>query len=191
MLVELKNKLPRRKKRKKINDFAELKIEKIMIKGKFLTFLLSGRKEPFSGVILAQNDEWVLIRRCVDYRLDGYTIFKKRGKKVKTIYSDYEKVANSILNKKAYNYRNDIKVPLEKLEAVLDFITQNYILLQLDTKSGDAFDVVKFIKQKDDLFIFRELTIRAKWRYRLQLSPEKIEFISFGNDYLNSLRLLI
>ncbi len=163
-----------------------------MTKGKFLTFIISARKEPFSGIILDYNDEWVLIRRCFDYRLDGYTIFKKKGKRVETVYSDYEKVASTILKKKGYNYRKDKKIPINDLKGILDFITQNNILLQLDTKSGDAFDVLKFIKQKDnDLFIFRELTIRVKWRYTLELSPKEIDFISFDNDYLNSLRLLI
>jgi hypothetical protein len=43
---------------------------------------------------------------------------------------------------------------------------------------------------ENNLYHFEELTTRAKWRYKLKLPAKEIKYISFGNDYLNSLKLV-
>jgi len=157
-----------------------------MKRGDFLTFSALERKETFSGVVLNYNEKWALIRRCVDYRLDGYTVFENT-KKINYVSGEHEKKTASILKKKRYNYAKDASVPIQSIDTMLRFITKKYTLLQLDSKDGDSFDVVKFIEKKDALFVFHELTSKAKWRYNLKLSIEELTCISFDNDYLNSL----
>lgn len=66
----------------------------------------------------------------------------------------------------------------------------NYDLIQLDTRDGEAFDVVKYLGFQDGLYHFDELTTRAKWRYKLRLPSKEIRYISFDNDYLNALKLV-
>jgi hypothetical protein len=44
--------------------------------GKFLSFQFQGRKDKISGIVLGHNGDYTFIRICIDYRLDGYTIFK-------------------------------------------------------------------------------------------------------------------
>ena len=161
-----------------------------MKKGQLFTFKIPFRKETLSGIILNYNDEWVLIRRISEYRLDGYTIFENTDK---LIYSRgvYEKFVTRILNKKKYNYKKDLLIPISDTVQMLNEITQKYILIQLDARKGDAFDVVKFVGTKSDVFLFKELTVNAKWRYNLQLQRREIVCISYDNDYLNSLKLVI
>jgi len=158
--------------------------------GKLLTFKFVGRKDNISGIVLDYNDNWTLIKTCTDYRLDGYTIFK--NEKVEHLFGDYEKRATKILKLKGFtlNMDKEPKIQIDTLANIFDFISKKYKLIQLDTKKGDAFDVVRYLGQDNLVYLFDELTTNAKWRYKLEL-PEKVcRFISFDNDYLNSLALL-
>jgi hypothetical protein len=159
-------------------------------KGKFLTFELSKRSESLSGIVLNYNEEWIFIKRVIDFRLDGYTIFEN-AEKIVSSYGAYEKLATIILKKKKYDHKKDIVMPIIEISDMLNFITKNYTLIQLDNRKGDAFDVVKFIRKEDSLYVFNELTTNAKWRFKLQLPRKEVSVISFDTDYLNSLKLMI
>jgi len=156
--------------------------------GKYLTFKFVGRKYDISGVVLDYNDEWTLIRACTDYFPDGFTIFK--NEKVDFYFGEKEKMATKILKLRKYSYQDDPKITLASLNEMLSFIDKKYELIQLDTRKGDASDVVKYLGQADSLYLFDELTTTAKWRYKLQLPEKECRFISFDNNYLNSLKLV-
>jgi hypothetical protein len=156
--------------------------------GKFLTFKFVGHKYDISGVVLDYNGNWTLIRNCTEYSPDGFTIFK--NEKVDYFYGEKEKMATKILTLKKYAYQNDPKIPLASRDEMLNSIDKKYGLIQLDTRKGDASDVVKYLGQVDSLYLFDELTTTAKWRYKLRLSEKECRFISFDNSYLNSLKLV-
>ncbi len=156
--------------------------------GKFFTFKFVGRKHDISGVVLDYNVDWTLIRRCIDYSLDGYTIFK--NEKVDHFYGDSEKRATKILKLKKYSFKEKKQIILDSLDAILKSIDKKYGLIQLDTRKGDASDVVKYLGQADSFYLFDELTTAAKWRYKLRLPEKECRFISFDNGYLNSLKLI-
>jgi hypothetical protein len=156
--------------------------------GKLLAFKFVGRKYDIIGVVLDYNEDWTLIRNCAEYFPDGFTIFK--NVKVDYYYGEKEKMATKILKLKKYSYENDPKITLGSLDEMLNSIDKKYGLLQLDTRKGDASDVVKYLGQADSLFLFHELTTTAKWRYKLQLPEKECRFISFDNSYLNSLKLV-
>ena len=156
--------------------------------GKYFTFKFIGRKYDISGVVLDYNDKWTYIRACNDYSLDGFTIFK--NVKVDCYSGEREKMANKILKLKNYSYQNEPKINLSSLAEILDNVDKIYGLIQLDTRKGDAFDVVKYLGQTDSVYLFDELTTTARWRYKLELPEKECCFISFDNDYLNSLKLV-
>lgn len=156
--------------------------------GKFLSFQFQGRKDKISGIVLGHNGDYTFIRTCIDYRLDGYTIFK--NEKVEFIQGDYEKRAARILKLKNYLPEKEPVIPIDTLENILMYVGQQYRLIQLDTRKGDASDVVDYIGGMGKLYHFDELTPNAKWRYKLQLPERECRFINFDNDYLNSLRLI-
>lgn len=160
---------------------------KILI-GRFFTFKFKGRKDNISGVVLAYNQSMTLIRRCHDYMLDGYTIFK--NEKVEHYYGEYEKRAAKILKLKKYSINKEPIIPIDKLETIFNYITEKYKLIQLDTRKGDASDVVSYLNKDGNLYVFDELMTNAKWRYKLRLPEKECRFISFDNDYLNSLKLI-
>lgn len=161
-----------------------------MKKGQFLTFKLKGRRDSISGILLNYSDEWIMIRRCYDYRLDGYTIFDKT-KILITTYDAYEKRAELILRKKQYKWKEDFSLKLKSIEDFLTAITLNFTLVQLDNKKGDANDVVKYVDKNGDLFLFKELLVSGEWRFDLLLPRKEVGFISFDTDYLNSLKLIV
>ncbi|HCE58508.1 MAG TPA: hypothetical protein DER09_11935 [Prolixibacteraceae bacterium] len=156
--------------------------------GKYFTFKFVGRKYDISGVVLDYNDQWTFIRTCEDYSPNGFTIFK--NEKVDYYFGDKERMATKILKLKEYSYKNDPKITLSSLDEILNSIDNKYGLIQLDTRKGDASDVVKYLGQVDSLYLFDELTTTAKWRYKLKLPEKECRFISFDNNYLNSLKLV-
>ncbi|HSZ32979.1 MAG TPA: hypothetical protein VK772_06695 [Puia sp.] len=156
--------------------------------GKYFTFKFVGRKFDISGVVLDYNDDWTLIRNCPDYSPDGFMIFK--NEKVEYYYGEQEKMATKILKLRKYAYQNDPKITLSSLNEILSSIDKKYRLIQLDTRKGDASDIVKYLGQADSLYLFDELTTTAKWRYKLRLPEKECRFISFDNSYLNSLKLV-
>jgi hypothetical protein len=156
--------------------------------GKFLSFKFVGRKHNISGVVLDYNDDYTLIRSCTDYMLDGYIVF--RNLKVEYFQGDYEKRATKILKLKKYSFKESLKISLESLDQIFSYINKKYGLIQLDNRKGDASDVLRYLGQSDEVYLFDELTVDAKWRYKLRLPEKECRFICFGNDYLKSLKLL-
>jgi hypothetical protein len=156
--------------------------------GKFLTFKFTGRKSIITGIVLDYNDDWTFIRTIPDYSPYGFTIFKNDGCTYE--YGETEKFATRILKMKKLNFSSKPKLKISSLDEILSSIDKKYKLIQLDTNDGEAFDVVKYKKFEDDLYHFDELTTRAKWRYKYTLPEKAIRYISFDNDYLNSLRLV-
>jgi hypothetical protein len=153
--------------------------------GKLYCFQFPKRKNDILGIVLAYNEEWILVKRLYDYSLDGYTVFRNNG--LTYMQGDYEKFAAKILKAKKYSHLKEPRIPIDSLEVLLTFIDKKYKLVQLDAKDGEAFDVVRFSGKKSSTYHFDELTARAKWRYKLELAENKVDYISFNNDYLNSL----
>ena len=156
--------------------------------GKLYSFKFPKRKSEIQGIVLDYNDEWTLLKRTYDYSTDGYTVFK--NDKVEATHGEYEKFAAKIFKLKNYSPQKEPKIPIDNLESLLSYIDKKHSLIQLDTKDGEAFDVVKYLGSDNNLYIFDELTTRAKWRYKLKLPAQEIKYISFGNDYLNALKLV-
>ena len=156
--------------------------------GKFRSFRFKGRKENVSGVVLDYNDNWTLLKKCDAYNLDGFIIFK--NERAEDVYGDYEKRASKILKLKGYNYKEEPQIPIDNLANIFKFISDKYKLIQLDVAKGDAFDVVSYRGEENSLYLFAELTTNAKWRYKLELPEKECRYISFDNDYLNSLLLI-
>ena len=154
--------------------------------GKYFTFKFSGRKSDISGVVLAYNDNYTLVRTVVDYTPDGYTIF--RNEKVEHYFGDHEKIATKILKLKNYSADKEPNIPIDTLGNIFSFISDNYKLIQLDTRKGDASDVVRYLGQDGKFYLFDELTTTAKWRYKLSLPERECRCISFDNNYLNALK---
>ncbi len=157
-------------------------------KGKYCSFNIKGRKDKISGIVLNWNDSWTLIRTCVDYRIDGYTIFKNEN--VEFEINEFEQRADKILKLKKYNYKTEPKIKINSLLEIIRYIDKNHKLIQVDTKDGKAFDVVKFKHFENDIYFLDEILADGKLRDVLEFKEKIFRVISFDNDYLNSLKLI-
>jgi hypothetical protein len=158
--------------------------------GTYRSFNIGKGKFNLSGIILSCNEKFTLVRNISDYQLNGFTVFKND---IMEICKDkYEKTAARILKAREYSYTNEPIAPLDSLESesLLSYINQHYQLLSLFTPKGDAMDVVKYLKRKNDKFLFQELTVDAKWRHKLDLPAKECRIIQFDTGYLNSLKLI-
>src|SRR5436190_4772502 len=135
--------------------------------GKLYTFKFPKRKRDIRGVVIDFNAEWTLILRVIAYTVDGFTIFK--NEKVETLYGDFERFASRILKLKNYSHLKQPKAPIDSLENIFVYLDNNYGLIQIDMLDGEASDVVKYLGHKNGVYFFRELTPRAKWRYKLEI----------------------
>jgi hypothetical protein len=157
-------------------------------KGRFLSFKIKGRKSKISGVVLDWNDEWTLIRRCIDYSVDGYSII--RNKNLTFFYEEFEQRANKILKIKKYNYKSEPKIPIDNLLKIVTYVDKNYKIIQVDTKDGEAFDLLKFKYFENMTFYLDELLANGKWRDVMEFKEDIFGVITFDTDYSNSLSLI-
>jgi hypothetical protein len=156
--------------------------------GKYLTFKFTGRKYDLTGVVLGYSKVYTLIKIFVDYCPNGFQIFK--NDKVDFLFGESEKFATKILKLKKYSVLKEPAIPVDTLDNILTYINRHYKLIGIETRKGDAMDVVRYLGQKDDKYCFDELTSLAKWRYKLELPEKECRFIEFDTNYLNSLRLV-
>ncbi|MGN6435013.1 MAG: hypothetical protein ACTHMM_00710 [Agriterribacter sp.] len=158
------------------------------IKGKYISFTIKGRKDKIRGIVLNLNKDWTLIKTCIDYTVDGYTIF--RNINVKHEYGEFERRANKILLLKKYDYRKEPRIPIDSLPEIIAYIDKHHKLIQVDTKDGKAFDVLKLKYIENNIYFLDELLTNAKWRDVMEFKENIFRIISFDNDYLNSLKLI-
>jgi hypothetical protein len=156
--------------------------------GKYSSFKSGKGKFNLTGIVLSCNERYTLVRNISDYQLNGFTVFK--NDMVEICKDKYEKTTGRILEAREYSYTNDPIAPLDSLESLLSYINQHYQLLSLFTPKGDTMDVVKYLKRKNDKFLFQELTVDAKWRHKLDLPEKESKIIQFDTVYLNSLKLI-
>jgi len=157
-------------------------------KGKLVSFSVKSRKAKLTGVVLDYNSNWTLIKRSCDYTLDGFTIF--RNLNVEHYYGEFEIRANKILKLKGYDYKTEPKIPIDSLEEIINYINIHHQLIQVDTKDGYAFDVVKLKKYTGKRYLLDELMPNGKWRDEMDFAENIFRVISFDNDYLNSIKLI-
>lgn len=157
--------------------------------GKFLTFIFNESKDPISGIVLSHNDDWILIKRCNDYQIDGFVILRTDTYS-KYIQGEFELRAQKILSLKKYNHQKEPIIPISNLDNILEYISKNHTLFSLDTKDGDAFDVLRFSEKKNGKYNLDELLSNGNWRDKLSFSKTVFRVISFDSDYINSLKLI-
>jgi hypothetical protein len=165
-----------------------------MSKKKYLRQLLSikftDRPTPIYGFILDYNNDWTLMKHNpFDYVIDGFIIL--RHKNIQGFRRDKEeKFKEKIINLKGYNPSTEEVIPLNSLETILSFLTNNFGAFQLETKSENACYIgnLKTIDNKN--LIINSFNINAKWSGQVKLRVNDVRTIQFDNDYINSLRLL-
>jgi hypothetical protein len=157
-------------------------------KGLFLSFNIKGRKSDVSGIVLNYSEDWILIKRCDDYTVDGFTVIKRKIATV--IANEITQRAQKILSLKKYDYTTEPEMPLSSLQDIVQFIDLHYNIIQIDSKDGEALDLLKFRNLENKIYYMEGLLPSALWGQTLAFKTKEFRVISFDSNYSNSLCMI-
>ncbi len=159
--------------------------------GHLLTFKYADRKSPIAGILIDFNEEWALLKHnSVDYVIDGYIIIKNKNFD-SWEYGPEEKFTEKILRLKGEQITPADSIPIDDLKTILTYLTKEYGLFSLETKSEKACYLGKLKSIDSKKLIIKFLDTKGKWGGDMTFRPNEIRTISFNNDYNNSLKLLL
>ena len=148
------------------------------------------RKTPIYGYVVDYNDDWTLMKHnSGDYIIDGYIIF--RHKNIEGFRRDTdEKWREKVINLKGLQTTDKEIIPLTDLETILKYLTDNFGVFQVETKSETACYLgrLKFIDKKE--LVIDYLNPKGKWDGQMKFRASDIRVIEFDTDYINSLKLV-
>ena len=152
--------------------------------GYYTSFEIAGRKKKISGIVLDHNEEWVLLNRWNEGQADGYTVFRRKHIFAELSCELEEDEINAALARAAPDHKKVVAMPITDLASILNHIGENYALLQLEVISASEPKNASFIGREGDVFYFKELTSKMRWRHTFVLQQTELNFINFGNSDL-------
>lgn len=149
------------------------------------------KKDVFTGILIDYTKDWLLLRNNpADFMIDGFVIL--RNKKVKSIYREPEyDFVEKVIRLKNIKINPEEAIPLTDLFSIISFLTANFSLFQIATKSDKAVYIGKLKDYEDDLMTIDFLSPHGKWDGEMDFKPNKVRVIEFDTDYLNSLKLVL
>ncbi|GAA4368534.1 hypothetical protein GCM10023185_41400 [Hymenobacter saemangeumensis] len=146
--------------------------------------------EAVSGLWLAENEEWVLLRRLYDYRPDGYVLVAKSYIESDT-KSRSEAQTARVLKLKGIDNAVPEGFMFGNVVQMFQCIQQQYQLFQFQDEEDSSF--CGQLRDYDETgFRINSLSPRAELDldYDLWFRFNELVTIDFENDYLASLALL-
>ena len=158
--------------------------------GQLVSVKFTDRKNLIYGYVIDYNNDWTLMKyNPVDYIIDGYIII--RNKNIEGFRRDSEeKWREKVINLKALQPTEKEIIPLTDLETILKYLTDNFGVFQVYTKSETACYLgrLKTIGEKN--FVMDDLNPKGKWEGQMKFKIGDIRIIEFDTDYINSLKLV-
>lgn len=158
--------------------------------GKLIFVKFTDRKTPIYGCVVDYNDDWTLMKyNPVDYIIDGYIIF--RHKNIEGFRRDIdEKWREKIIKLKGLQPTDKDIIPLTDLATILKYLTDNFGVFQVYTKSETACYLARLKTIDNKELEIYTLNTKAKWDGQMKFRTGDIRVIQFDTDYINSLKLV-
>lgn len=159
--------------------------------GQLVSVKFTDRKTPICGYVVDYNDEWTLMKyNPVDYIIDGYIII--RHKNIEGFRRDTdEKWREKVINLKGLQPIDNDIIPLTDLETILKYLTDNFGVFQVYTKSETACYLGRLNSIVKKELIIDNLNPKGKWEGQMKFRTADIRTIEFDTDYINSLKLVL
>jgi hypothetical protein len=155
-------------------------------------FQMEGWKETFTGLVLAENDEWVMIAHIPsEYFVDGYRLVRKEYI-VQRIRKSAEQRAERVLRLRKVDYAAPKGFAWGDTEELLRWVESRYDLFQFQDREEDDVMVGR-VDVVDDGFlqiIFVDIDGQEDETYDMEFPLSEILIIEFGTNYMDSVRLL-
>lgn len=153
---------------------------------------LKGWKEREAGVLIGENDDWVLVKYILtDYLLDGYKLYNKKYIKSRKTKKNEEHIERVLWLKKV---STDSPPLFEFAHAsdLLKWCESNFGLFEFQTDDQGAIFYGNASDADENYVSIRMVDADGK------IDPEEYDFeldeirtISFGSDYFEAIRLLM
>jgi len=158
--------------------------------GQLVSVKFTDRKTPIYGYVVDYNDDWTLMKyNPVDYIIDGYIIF--RHKNIEGFLRDVdEKWREKVINLKGLQPKENDIIPLTDLETILTYLTENFGVFQIYTKSETACYLGRLKSIDNKELVLENLNPKGKWDGKMKFKIIDIRTIEFNTDYINSLKLV-
>ena len=157
------------------------------------TYRVTGWEDVERGLIVAENDEWLLVKHIpIDYIVDGYKLYRKAFIASRESGNGEEKVAR-VLKLKGVEATAPKGFKLRSVKKMLTWSEKTYGIFEFQQKV------------EDELYYGKNATIEKKKlvmdiispdgliddAYEYEFSLKKIRVVSFDSDYFHAIRLLM
>ncbi len=156
------------------------------------TFLLKNSDEPEMGLVVSENDDWVLVKHIpADHVIDGFRLYRKKFLDARDV-SDEERRVARVLQLKKVEATTPEGFRFQDMPGMLKWMEDQYGLFEF-LDEDDAVVFYGCIHKVGNGMITLEM-IDADGHSEVdedhQHVLEQISMITFGSDYLYSLGLL-
>lgn len=125
----------------------------------------------------------------VDYIIDGFIVFRHKNIEYLRRGAD-EKWIEKVINLKGLQPTHKDSIPLTDLETILKYLTDNFGVFQVYTKSETACYLGRLKSIDNKQLVMDKLNPKGKWSGQIKFRTGDIRVIEFDTDYINSLKLV-
>jgi hypothetical protein len=159
---------------------------------KIESYNIKGWKETETGIVISENEDWILVNHLVDYVLDGFKLYRKKYIK-KRISGDSEKQIERVLKLKNKQVQKPKEFVFNDVIETLKWSEKKYGLFEFQDKKESELFYGKINRIENDILIIDMIKSNGQIEkeYDFLFSLKKIRSITFETDYFESIRLLM
>lgn len=156
------------------------------------SFKISEWVEIQTGIVLAENENWILVNHIpVDYLIDGYNLINKKHI-LKRHSGNDEKQIERVTKLKGTTIENPAGFAFSDTLGLLKWTEEKFGLFAFQTEDEYAAFFGKINRVEKDMLIidsvFADGKVVPDYDYEFEL--KEVRTITFGSDYFESMRLL-
>ena len=142
-----------------------------------------------TGLVIAENDEWVMLRFLyADYMVDGWKLVKKNLIAERTSDEEEAQIAK-VLALKGEKGEMPAGFKLGTTSEMIHWINEKYGFVEFQDQEEEVlFAVVK--GQEEDMLLFDMILPDGEVEPECEIDIDAIGVIAFNGDYFNSVGLL-
>jgi len=160
---------------------------------KIETYKIKGWKEKLSGLLIDENDEWILVKHIpVDYVVDGFTLYRKKFLKSRKPHKKAE-ITSRVLKLKEIKIEKPIGFEFKDVLGLLKWSEDKYGLFEFKDDPEDELFYGKISKMQGNNLIIDMILSNGdtEKEYDFEFELDRIRTITFESDYFTSIILLM
>jgi len=155
-------------------------------------FKIKGWKKKEIGIVISENDEWILTQSITDYAIDGFKLYSKKHIKKRVALSEDDPLM-IVLNHKKPNIGILKSFHFGSVLETLKWSERKYGLFEFQDDDQSELFYGKLNRSDDYYFVIDMIKTHGKIEidYDYEFVLNKIRVITFETDYFNSIIILM